>query len=144
MHLNTLIVLLVVTKVFLIKLSLKFCVDSMIRHTVPSSLRATRLGFPRVRRWGKGRGKGELALTSHKFYICVPEWMRNWLIGWFLIMRWRYVPPGELACRLTGETPSLVWNLRKPFTYCSNEKISFRALTLLKLHYRWVTNYSYL
>lgn len=55
----------------------------MIHHTVPRSLRATRLGFPRVRRWGKGRGKGELALTSHKFYICVPEWdakLADWLI----------------------------------------------------------------
>ena len=79
---------------------------------------------------GKGRGEGELTLVSHKFEYLCPKMGCELLIGWFLIWRWRYVLLGELACMLTGQTTSSVLNFWKPFKYCSNEKFSFRDLTL--------------
>ena len=72
--------------------------------------------------------------TPHCTYVSWIVWIsafqnriRNadWLIAreneliilscWFLIRRWGYFPPGELACRLAVWTPSLAWNLWKPF-----------------------------
>ena len=85
MHLTTSIVLLVVTKVFLIKLSLKFYVDCTIRHTVPSSIACEQLAWGSRGYGGGEREEAKESLHSRliNFNICVPEWdakSADWLI----------------------------------------------------------------
>ena len=70
---------------------------------------------------GKGKGKESLHLRLLNLNICIPEWdAKCWLarslgswIGWFLITLWRNVPLSELTRKITGQTPSLAWNLWK-------------------------------
>ena len=92
----------------------------------PPSLRASSPGVPGGT--GVGEGKGEESLHSHliKLNICIPEWdVRCWfIVGWFLIRQWCYVPVGELACRLTGETPLLAWNLSNLSPFLPHRQIA--------------------
>ena len=90
----------------------------------PPSLRASSLGVSGGTGVGEGKGKGEFALASYKIEYLRPRMGCEMLIGWFLMRQWCYVPAGELACRLKGETPFLAWNLSNLSPFLPHRQIA--------------------